>query len=34
MGNTVEATTSAEAPLGLHLENTYAQLNEFDWAPA
>ena len=34
MGNTVEATSSAEAPLDLNLENTYAQLNEFDWSPA
>jgi hypothetical protein len=33
MGNTVETTTNAEAPLDLKLENTYAQLNEIDWAP-
>lgn len=33
MGNTVEATSNAEEPLDLKLENTYAQLNEVDWAP-
>jgi hypothetical protein len=34
MGNTVEATSNAEPPLDLKLENTYAQLNEIDWSPA
>jgi hypothetical protein len=34
VGNTVEATATTEAPLDLKLENTYAQLNEIDWAPA
>ncbi|MGH2982324.1 MAG: DUF1326 domain-containing protein [Solirubrobacterales bacterium] len=34
LGNTVTARSSVEEPLALDLENTYAQLNEFDWAPA
>jgi hypothetical protein len=34
MGNTVLASSNAEAPLDITLENTYAQLNDFDWAPA
>lgn len=34
LGNTVRATSSLEEPLALDLENSYAQLNEFDWAPA
>lgn len=34
VGNTVKARSSLEEPLLLDLENTYAQLNEFDWAPA
>jgi hypothetical protein len=34
MGNTVMATTKAEPPLDLRLENSYAQLNEIDWSPA
>ena len=33
MGNTVECRRSAEAPLDLALEGTYAQLNEIDWGP-
>jgi hypothetical protein len=32
--NTVECKTTAEGPLSLTLENTYAQLNEFDWTNA
>ncbi len=32
--NTVECNTTAEGPLSLALENTYAQLNEFDWSNA
>ena len=32
--NTVECETTAEGPLSLTLENTYAQLNEFDWSNA
>jgi hypothetical protein len=32
MANTVEArVTGAQAPLAITLENTYAQLNAFDW---
>jgi hypothetical protein len=34
IGNTVSAKSRAEAPLDLTLENSYGQLNEFDWAPA
>jgi len=34
VGNTVDARSSLEEPLKLELENTYAQLNQFDWAPA
>ena len=34
VGNTVSARASAEEPLSFTLENTYAQLNEFDWSPA
>jgi hypothetical protein len=34
VGNTVRGTSSLEEPLKLELENTYAQLNQFDWAPA
>jgi hypothetical protein len=30
--NTVECKTTAEGLLSLTLENTYAQLNEFDWS--
>jgi hypothetical protein len=33
IGNTVSASSKAEAPLDITLENTYAQLNEFDWKP-
>jgi hypothetical protein len=33
VGNTVSAQVKADAPLDIKLENTYAQLNEFDWAP-
>jgi hypothetical protein len=32
--NTVECKTTAEGPLSLVLENTYAQLNEFNWSNA
>jgi hypothetical protein len=34
VGNTVTGTSTLEEPLKLDLENTYAQLNAFDWAPA
>jgi hypothetical protein len=34
VGNTVQGRSSLEEPLKLELENTYAQLNQFDWAPA
>ena len=34
VGNTVVATATAEAPLDFTLENTYAQLNTFDWSNA
>lgn len=34
LGNTVYARTTTEEPLALNLENSYAQLNEFDWSPA
>ncbi len=34
MANTVECTTSAAEPLSLRLENSYAQLNEFNWSNA
>jgi hypothetical protein len=34
VGNTVTGTSTLEEPLKLELENTYAQLNAFDWAPA
>src|SRR3954453_19220558 len=34
IANTVSATSNAEAPLDMSLENSYGQLNEFDWAPA
>jgi hypothetical protein len=34
IGNTVECRTSREAPLDLMLENTYGQLNPFDWSNA
>lgn len=34
MANTVECNTTAEGPLSLTLENTYAQLNEFNWSNA
>jgi hypothetical protein len=34
IGNTVEARVSAEEPLSFTLENTYAQLNPFDWTNA
>ena len=32
IGNTVRATVSSEDPLSFTLENTYAQLNPFDWS--
>jgi hypothetical protein len=32
--NTVECKTTAQGPLSLELENTYAQLNAFDWSNA
>jgi len=34
VGNTVQGRSSLEEPLKLELENTYAQLNQFDWASA
>ena len=34
IGNTVECRTSGEAPLALTLDNTYAQLNAFEWSNA
>ncbi len=34
LGNTVFARSTTEEPLALNLENSYAQLNEFDWSPA
>jgi hypothetical protein len=34
IGNTVRARVSAEEPLSFTLENTYAQLNPFDWTNA
>jgi hypothetical protein len=34
MANTVRCKTTAEEPLSLTLENTYAQLNEFNWSNA
>ena len=34
IGNTAFARATADDPLSLDLENTYAQLNEFDWSNA
>lgn len=34
VGNTVKASASSEGPLSYSFEGSYAQLNEFDWAPA
>src|SRR5438128_12111148 len=34
IGNTVKARVSAKEPLSFTLENTYAQLNPFDWTNA
>ena len=34
IGNTVRARVSAQDPLSFTLENTYAQLNPFDWTNA
>ena len=34
IANTVSLQTKGDDPLALDLENTYAQLNEFDWSPA
>lgn len=34
IGNTVVAEVTGEAPLAFTLENTYAQLNRFDWSNA
>ena len=34
MGNTVSMTATAAAPLAFQEENTYAQLNAFDWTNA
>ena len=34
IGNTVEARVSEEEPLSFTLQNTYAQLNPFDWTNA
>jgi hypothetical protein len=33
IANTVSASSNADAPLAMTLENSYGQLNEFDWAP-
>jgi len=32
VGNTVKAITQGEGPLSFKLENSYAQLNRFDWS--
>lgn len=34
VGNTVRARAGGDEPLSFTLENSYAQLNEFDWSPA
>jgi hypothetical protein len=34
VANTVECNTTADGPLSIMLENTYAQLNEFNWSNA
>jgi hypothetical protein len=34
MGNTVEASANGDGPLSFTLENTYAQLNPFEWSNA
>jgi hypothetical protein len=34
VGNTVQASASAEEPLSFSFEQSYAQLNRFDWSPA
>ena len=34
VANTVECNTTADGPLSITLENTYAQLNEFNWSNA
>ena len=34
IGNTVKPRVSAEEPLSFTLENTYAQLNRFEWTNA
>jgi hypothetical protein len=34
IANSVDCRTSTEPPLDLHLENTYGQLNPFDWSNA
>lgn len=34
IGNTVDCHTSTEVPLDLQLQNTYGQLNPFDWSNA
>jgi hypothetical protein len=34
IGNTVQARVAAEEPLAFALENTYAQLNPFEWSNA
>jgi hypothetical protein len=34
VGNTVQASASAEDPLSFSFERSYAQLNKFDWSPA
>jgi hypothetical protein len=34
MANTVHARVTADEPLAMQLENTYTQLNEFDWSNA
>jgi hypothetical protein len=34
VGNTVQASASADDPLSFSFERSYAQLNKFDWSPA
>ena len=34
MANTVHAHVTADEPLAMRLENSYAQLNKFDWTNA
>ena len=34
IGNTIKATAKADDPLSFTLENSYAQMNQFDWSNA